>query len=165
MRAWVGQASMRSPPRRTSPLTRGSPRDQPARPLTSVDLPAPLAPTTPTTSPCATSSVFRSTARLPAYETCRLRTCRTEVFAASLIRLPQIRLEHTRVLPDLRRRAVGELLAEVEHADAVGHGHDQVHVVFDDDERDTLALELGQELDQARHVVAAEPGGRLVEQQ
>jgi len=49
-----------------TPVTRGAPRDQPASALTSVDLPAPLAPTTPTTSPWPTSSDFRSTAWLPA---------------------------------------------------------------------------------------------------
>ena len=44
---------------------------------------------------------------------------------------PQVGLDDPRVALDLRRRALGDLLAEVEHGDAVGDAHDQAHVVLD----------------------------------
>ncbi|CFP62028.1 Uncharacterised protein [Bordetella pertussis] len=65
-RWWVGVASMRRPSRRISPRTVGRPRDQPSRALTRVDLPAPLAPITPTISPRPTDSLSRPSAWLPA---------------------------------------------------------------------------------------------------
>src|SRR6476469_9437444 len=45
------------------------PRDQPASALTSVDLPAPLAPTSPTILPAGTPRLTPDSATLPAYRT------------------------------------------------------------------------------------------------
>ncbi|UUZ77046.1 hypothetical protein LP414_06640 [Polaromonas sp. P1(28)-13] len=57
------------------------------------------------------------------------------------------------------------MLAEVEHADAVGHGHDQVHVVFDHHQRDAFALQVGEQFNEAGHVIAAQARGRFVQHQ
>ena len=45
---------------------------------------------------------------------------------------PEIGLDHGRVLLHLGRRALGDLAAEIERDDPVGHRHDEVHVMLDE---------------------------------
>ena len=47
---------------------------------------------------------------------------------------PEVRLDHARVALDVRGRALGDLLAVVEHGDAVGHLHHHAHVVLDEED-------------------------------
>ena len=63
------------------------------------------------------------------------------------------------------RRALGDLLAEVEHRDRVAHAHDDVHVVLDQDHRDAVLADLADEADQLLDVGRGQAGGGLVEQQ
>src|SRR6478672_9710491 len=51
-------------------------------------------------------------------------------------RLPQIGLDHALVLLDLLRHAFGNLLPVVEHRHAVGDPHYDLHVMFDQQDRD-----------------------------
>src|SRR5207253_9894110 len=46
------------------------------------------------------------------------------------LRLTEVRLDHARIGPNLVGRALGDLLAHVEHRDAVGDAHDHAHVVL-----------------------------------
>src|SRR5450631_571668 len=62
---------MLCPSRLTLPATMARPRDQPARALTSVDLPAPFAPTSPTIFPGGTLTFTPDSATLPSYRTVR----------------------------------------------------------------------------------------------
>ena len=56
------------------------------------------------------------------------------------------------------------MAALVDHDDAVGDRHDQVHVMLDHHHRDAAPAQLDQQVGQPPHVVAADAGGRLVEQ-
>src|SRR2546430_1817988 len=50
--------------------------------------------------------------------------------------LAQVSREHQWIGRDLRRRAVGDQLAEVQHVDAIGEVHHHLHVMFDHQHRD-----------------------------
>src|SRR6185369_4975726 len=53
----------------------------------------------------------------------------------SILRRPEVGLDHLRIVADLLRRALGDLLAEVEHRDPVRDPHDHRHVVLDQEHR------------------------------
>ena len=75
----------------------------------------------------------------------------------------QVGVEHALGRRGPRGRALGDAPAEVEHDDAVAHGHHEVHVVLDEQHRHVTA-QAADALAELAHVVAAEPAGRLVEQ-
>src|SRR5512143_1007501 len=82
------------------------------------------------------------------------------------MRLAQVGLLHRRAGLHLLRRPVGDLLAEGEHRDPVGHVHHHAHVVLDHDHR--RAPVLVDVEDEARHVLlllGVHPGHGLVEEQ
>src|SRR4030095_3555009 len=90
----------------------------------------------------------------------------TGASGAGGLAVTEIRLDDARVRPHLVRRALGDLLAHVEHGDAIGDVHDHAHVVLDQDDGDAPFLVDVE--DEAGHVllllvVAAAHG--LVEQQ
>ena len=61
-------------------------------------------------------------------------------------------------------RAVGDLLAVVEHDDVVGDLHHHAHVVLDEEDRDlVLAADEAEELVEFGRLARVEAGGRLVE--
>ena len=49
--------------------------------------------------------------------------------------LPEVGLDDPRVVPDLQRLALGDLLAVVEHRHLLGNAHDHLHVVLDHGEK------------------------------
>ena len=70
------------------------------------------------------------------------------------------------VLLDFLRRPLGDLLAVVEHRDAIGDVHDHAHVVLDHQHRELLFVsELVDEGREVRRLLRVHPGSRLVEQQ
>ena len=76
----------------------------------------------------------------------------------------EIGLDHQRIALNVRRRALGDLLAEIEHRHAVADPHHQPHIVLDQQYGDAAALELGDGI-QERHALGhVHAGGRLVEQ-
>ena len=83
-----------------------------------------------------------------------------------LLRGAEVGGDDGRVALDLRGRALGDLLAEVQHDDAVGDAHDELHVVLDEQHAHAaLGVDL---LDQPGEVPLLDrvgARGRLVEQQ
>ncbi len=68
----------------------------------------------------------------------------------------QVRLDHARILLHLFRRALGDLLAVVEHGHALGDAHHHLHVVLDEEHRQP---ELVPETSHERGEVGASPAG------
>src|SRR5262249_4647003 len=81
-----------------------------------VVLPAPLRPSSVTTSPAVTSNVMPCRIWLSPYQPCRSLTASS----ASGMAGSHVRLDDLRVLGDLRVGAFGEHLAPRQHGDAVG---------------------------------------------
>src|SRR6266542_3404075 len=78
----------------------------------------------------------------------------------------QVRLDHPRIPLHLGRSPLGDLLAIVEHGDAIGHLHDHSHVVLDQQDRHAqVGHERFQELHEGRRLALRHPCRRLVEQQ
>src|ERR1700752_625476 len=93
-----------------------------------VVLPAPLAPSSTTTS---ASSTYRSTPRstwIGPYAASRPRTSSIRVTGSRSRRgAPEIRLDDSLIVLHLGGRALGDLATEVEHDDPVGDPHHQLH--------------------------------------
>ena len=80
--------------------------------------------------------------------------------------LSEVGLDHARVRAHLVGLALGDLLAVVEHGDALGDAHDDLHVVLDQQDRQlALVAQLPHELRELRRLLRVHAGGRLVEQQ
>src|SRR5262245_30829061 len=113
---------MGCPSRLTSPACGVT---RPAIDLRSVVLPAPLAPMRATTSPAFTCNDTPCSARTPApYATW---TSRTSSRLAGGTALSQVGADHLLVAHDRLGRAVRDLHAVVEHDDAMGQRHDDLH--------------------------------------
>ena len=69
------------------------------------------------------------------------------------------------LLPDLRRRAVREPAAVVEHGDLIAHAHHHVHMMLDQDHGGAAGADARDQLAHMRRLGDIEPGGGLVEQQ
>src|SRR5919197_3064389 len=145
------------------PMLRPSKRMTPARARTRPDsvrssevLPAPLAPRTAVMLPWATSNDTPFSARTGPYAVSSSSTCSIDLDS-------EIGVEHALVGLDLGGRPVRDAAAEVEHDDAVADRHDEVDAVLDEQHRH-VAAEGADALAQLLHVVAAEPAGRLVEE-
>src|SRR6266542_2098637 len=86
--------------------------------------------------------------------------------SASVMRDPQVGVEHGLILADLTGRPVGDLAPVVEHRHAIGDVHHHAHVVLDQgDGGAELAVDVE---DEAAHVfllLDVHPGHGLVEQQ
>src|SRR5262249_13248493 len=97
----------------------------------SVVLPMPFLPSSATASPLRTSSDTPNkigVAPYPAW-TSRMRNI-------SVITAAEIRFDHARVAANGRGRALGDLLAEVQHGHAVRDTHHDRHVVLDQQQRE-----------------------------
>src|SRR5262245_35646755 len=126
--------------------------------LSVVVLPAPFLPRRATASPAWTvSDTPCSTWLSPSYAS----TPSTRSTAASV---PEVHAAHVGVLADVCRRALGEDLAVVQHGDAVGDAHHDLHVVLDHDDGD-LPGELAHEGGRALRLVGAHARGGLVEEE
>ena len=81
-----------------------------------------------------------------------------------IAQFPEVGVEDARVALHLRRGALGDLAAAVEHDHGVAEAHHERHVVLDDEEREPFGVQAADvaldRLDQHR----VDAGGRLVEQ-
>src|SRR5690606_18325343 len=146
-------------PTRLSPLKRISPSATRFKPLMArkmVLLPAPLAPSSTTSSPWPTSRLTPSRARKLPYLTTTLSSC-------SIV-TPQVSLDHLRIALDLGRRALGDLLAVVEHDDLVRKAHDHVHLVLDQADGQPVLDHLPDQLCQTCGLVGVDATCRFVQQ-
>src|SRR3984957_3313521 len=94
-------------------------------------LPAPLLPTSATTSPGSTSRLTSSTARTGPYET---RT--PETSSKGIVARPQVGVDDVRVLSDFGRRALCDFLAVVQDKDLFAYVHHKPHIVLDEEDGD-----------------------------
>src|SRR5579863_6072031 len=134
-------------------------RTRPEIVLSVVVLPAPLPPIRATISPASTLNEMPFNTSMCPYDTLKRSTLSMSVPPA------EIGLDHQRIALNVRRRPFGDLLAEIEHCDAVADAHDEPHIVFDQEDGDAAALEPGDGIQQHhafRHVHA---GRRFVEQE
>src|SRR5580692_9016008 len=113
----VGLPSMRSSPSRISPVVRTIP--QIARSV--VVLPAPLAPSSAVTPPSSTEKSMPCSTRVSPYAACRPLASSSAGMSVFLLRVAEIGADDFRLGPHLVRRAVGDLDAEFQRHDLVGH--------------------------------------------
>ena len=163
---------MRAPRKLTSP-TMG--RINPLSARMSVVLPAPLPPSTATSSPLAISSdaitarhgrgAIARRERAHGQQEFFLRRQRALSPAVGLLADAKISLAHGRRCRDFERRAFCDLGAGVEHDDVARNAHDQLHVVLDQDNCDPDGGELAQQYVDRRRVLGVKPGSRLIERE
>src|SRR5581483_2457915 len=77
----------------------------------------------------------------------------------------KVRLYDDRVVLDLRRRALRDLLAKVQHGDALAHLHDYRHVVLDEHDTDAEVADAPDVAGQLAALLLVAAGRRLVEQE
>src|SRR5688500_8584829 len=133
----------------------------PAIVIMSVVLPAPLGPSRQVMEPAATSRETPFSASILPYAVTSSRT--VSITPAS--RSAEIGFLHQRIVLDLRRRALGDLLAEVEDRDAVGDAHHELHHMLDEQDGHAAAAQLHDPVAQLRDLLAVHSRGRLVQQQ
>src|SRR5512132_2292611 len=125
-----------------------------------VVLPAPLAPSRATISPSATVSETPCRALIGPY---RASTPRSSSSVDTLG--PQVGLDHVRICLHLAGRSLRDLAAEVEHVYAVADRHHQLHVVFDEQDRQVeITAKTANHLRKLTDFFVVEPAGGLVEQ-
>src|SRR4029077_2219095 len=104
-------------------------------------LPAPFAPISATSCPSFTSSEMPRSAVTPPYPHTRSQI-------SSMHRsLPEIGLDHRRIIANDLRRAFGNDPAVVQDHDAIRNAHHHRHVVLDKQNGDTAVANLSDELD------------------
>src|SRR5438477_3790469 len=121
--------------------------------LMSVDLPLPLVPRSTAVSPSFTSIDTPWSTRTAPYPASTLRT--TNLFT-------EVGLLDALVGEDLVGDALGDLLAGVEHGDALGEAHHRAHDVLDHDDGDPSPVELEEDGQDVVDLVARQPRHRLV---
>src|SRR4249919_2611391 len=147
-----------------------------------VVLPAPLAPSSATTSPSSTVSDTPCSATIGPYRASTFSSSSSRAIVlrgVGLVRIGRQRLRLLLVLgraeiglDDLRvglylgRHALGDLAAEVEDVDALGHRHDEVHVVLDEQDRErVVGAQPPDQLPELADLLVVQAAGRLVEQE
>src|SRR5215510_4362385 len=129
-----------------------------------VVLPAPLRPSSVTTSPGRTSKSTPWRMCDSPYQAWRSRTSRRAPPAMSLgVPLPHVGLDHLGIARDRRVVALGEDLPACEHGDGVGEGGDHAQVVLDH-EHGAVQSDAADEGGDALHVLVAHARGGLVEE-
>ena len=176
-------------PRVGFPNSRTSPLLGPMRPLivrSVVVLPAPLLPMSATISPSRTTSdtlLQRVDASVEDVDLAQLDDRRRVRRRGGAVAVPAhegvahaVRISSFAPVPryasmtrgSFRTSAgttLGDLLAVIQHDDAIAHLHDEAHVVLDEKYRQSLVAKAGDELHQLPLLPCVETGGRLVEQQ
>src|SRR5438270_1535110 len=133
----------------------------------SVDLPAPLAPSRATTAPSPTSRETVSTARTRPYPALRLWTVSSDSGNGGppLLRA-EVGGDHGGIAHHRGRRTAGDDPPEVENVEVVGEREHEVDVVLDEDDGEpALVHDARQDRGEVRRLLPAEAGGRLVEEQ
>src|SRR2546429_2214339 len=145
-------------------VTRTSPVSAPS----SVDLPAPLAPISATSSPGQMSRSTSNRTGIRRKPASRRRTSSSgspSGIAAAGVALTQVGLDHPAVAQDLRGRAFQQRPPQVQDQGAVANADDDLHHVLDQDAGDAAGANLAPPLQRLLHLHLAEPGHDLVEQQ
>src|ERR1700722_17931720 len=122
----VDMPSIASPPRIRSPWVRTMP--QIARNV--VVLPAPLAPSSAVTPPSSTAKSMPCRTFVSPYAACRPLASSSAGMSVFLLGVAEIGADYFRLGPHLIRGAIGDLDAEFQGHDLVGHAHHQVHVML-----------------------------------
>ncbi len=139
--------------RQTRCAIRGLPGVSPLSARKIVVFPAPLAPSSTTSSPARTSNaIWRTAWKLP-YDTvshgrsARWFTTTVQHEGSRRSSVAQVRVEDGGVAADFVRRAFGDLLAVVEDHDPLAQLHHDLHLVLDQQDRDAAG---GDRFDRAR---------------
>src|SRR6478609_7218690 len=125
-----------------------------------VVLPAPLAPIRVTSSPSSTDNEMPCSASIRPYA-----TFMSLISSRGIVGHPQVGGDNRGVVADLGRQTFGDLLAELQYHDPVGHPHHQPHVVLDQQHRVPVRPDLADQILQRGLLGRVEPGGRLVQAQ
>jgi hypothetical protein len=80
------------------------------------------------------------------------------------LNVPEIGGHNFRVAQHLRRRAVSNTAAKVEHGDPIGNLLDEVHVVIDHKNGEAVCLKALQELDELAFFNGIQAGARFIEE-
>src|SRR5262245_43756831 len=129
-----------------------------------VVLPAPLRPSSVTTSPANTSKVAPCSTCDSPYHDCSPSTASSGAAPGLSMADPEIGLAHLRIGRDRLVIALGQHAPAREHGDAVGEVGDDAEIVLDHQHRAVGGDRLDQRAD-AVDVLVAHAGHRLVEQQ
>src|SRR5262245_41418270 len=161
----VARPSMRWPSKRISPAVLIIPHT--ARSV--VVLPAPLAPRIVVIPPASTAKSMPCRTFVQRYCASTRRTSSRAGIRSTPSRsrlAPEIGADDVGVALDLGRAALGDLPPEVEHDHAIGHLHDQAHVVLDQQHRGAAVIpDLAHQARECRDLLVVEPARRLVEQE
>src|SRR4030095_15523509 len=129
---------------------------RPASASMSVVLPAPLGPTTVTSSRSPTCSDTSQTATASPWATSRR--------SISSIGLSQIRADDVGIAHDLPRETLGDDLTAVQDDDTVGQVEHRPHDVLDEDDGRPAVADLADELQRVGHLRGRETREHLVQQ-
>src|ERR1700735_33453 len=156
-------------------------RSRPAMVDSVVVLPAPLAPSSATTSASPTYRVRSRTTGLPLYPASRPSTSITrgpglggpglggpggrgsEALMVTTVGA-QVRLDHGTAVPDLVRGARGDDAAEIDDHDAIAEAQHQAHVVVDEQDAHAPAGQRGDPFTEGQALVVVQACGGLVHQ-
>src|SRR6185312_6040711 len=125
-----------------------------------VVLPAPFAPMTVTVSPSSTSMVTSRTASTGPY-----LTAIPSIFSSATFVASQVCRNHFTVGTDLLWRPVRDTPAKVDDGNAVRELHDEIHVVFHDQQGHAASVDGEEQFAEKTGFLGIHPGGRFVQQQ
>src|SRR3954468_11236192 len=132
-----------------------------------VVFPAPLAPSSTTTSPSSTRrSRPRSTCTGPYAASSPSTSSRVVIATPSLSSAPEVGLDDALVVLHHSRGAFGDLASEVEDDDLVGDAHHELHVMFDEQDRQTeLVAQATDRLAELVDLGVGQPGRWFIEEE
>src|SRR3954471_6100166 len=151
---WLASCVMSRPSKRSWPARA---RCRPAITLISVLLPAPLGPTTHTSSPRSTCNDTSHSAGAAPYAACTFTT-------SSMGRLSQVGTHHIGVAHHFARLSLRDQLAVVQHHDAVRQRHHRAHHVLDEDDGGALVADATDQLDGVVDLAGRQAREHLVQQ-
>src|SRR5580658_877896 len=132
----VAMPAMDLPPSMMSPCVRTIP--QMARSV--VVLPAPFAPKSAVTPPSSTEKSMPCSTFVSPYAACRPLASSSAGMSVFLLRVAEIGADDFRFGAHFVRRAVGDLNAELQRDDLVGHTHHQIHMMLNEQYADVELL-------------------------
>src|SRR6266849_8867111 len=141
-------------------------RIRPLRAPSSVDLPAPFAPTRATSSPCPTSRSMPKSTGPASKPAVRPRTSSSgSGFGPFRIALPQIGLDHALVAKHDLRLALGQHATRLEHDGPAAHPDDHAHHVLDQEHCDSGRMDRTNHVKGFVYLDVVESRHHLIEEQ
>src|SRR5438067_434392 len=131
-------------------------RSRPAMHLSNVDLPAPFAPTSATSSPAETDNETPRSTATPAYPALSPRTSMPRSGT-------EIRLDDARIARDFPRRALRDHSPGFEHDHSLADGHDDFHHVLDEQQRHAALAQRPEHAQRIARLCPVESRKRLVQ--